>query len=153
MLKHQCGAHMKLCSIGTSLVISCAFAHNALAQMDLNTAANVAANVARGAITTLTEGPKATGRVIKGENPVKVIKDVANDRIEILIKPNEVVAGADQKVENHVRSVLPKKLGQISKFRACQKNSRNKRLSCSAGRPKMFSRQEKWETLSVCPWR
>jgi hypothetical protein len=80
--------------------------------MDLNTAANVAANVARGAVNTVTEGPKAAGRVIKGESPVKVIKDVANDRIEILIKPHEVVAGADQKIENHVRSVLPKKLGQ-----------------------------------------
>jgi hypothetical protein len=103
---------MKLCSIGISLVVSCAFAHNALAQMDLNTAANVAADVARGAVNTLTAGPKAGGRVIKGENPVRVIKDVANDRIEILIKPNEVVAGADQKIENHVKSALPKKLGQ-----------------------------------------
>jgi hypothetical protein len=103
---------MKLCSIGISLVISCAIAHSALAQMDLNTAANVAANVARGAVNTVTEGPKAAGRVIKGEGPVKVIKDVANDRIEILIKPHELVAGADQKIENHVRSVLPKKLGQ-----------------------------------------
>jgi hypothetical protein len=103
---------MKLCSIGISLVVSCAFAHNALAQMDLNTAANVAADVARGAVNTLTGGPKAGGRVIKGENPVRVIKDVANDRIEILIKPNEVVAGADQKIENHVKSALPKKLGQ-----------------------------------------
>jgi hypothetical protein len=102
---------MKLCSIGISLVVSCAFAHNALAQMDLNTAANVAANVARDAVNTLTAGPKAGGRV-KGENPVRVIKDVANDRIEILIKPNEVVAGADQKIENHVKSALPKKLGQ-----------------------------------------
>jgi hypothetical protein len=103
---------MKLCSIGISLVISCVIAHSALAQMDLNTAANVAANVARGAVNTVTEGPKAAGRVIKGEGPVKVIKDVANDRIEILIKPHELVAGADQKIENHVRSVLPKKLGQ-----------------------------------------
>jgi hypothetical protein len=97
---------MKLCSIGISLVISCAFAHNTLAQIDLNAAANVAANVARGAVNTVTEGPKAAGRVIKGENPVKVIKDVANDRIEILIKPHEVAAGADQKIENHVKSVL-----------------------------------------------
>jgi hypothetical protein len=116
---------MKLCSIGISLVISCAFAHNALAQMDLNTAANVAANVARGAVNTLTEGPKAAGRVIKGENPVKVIKDVANDRIEILIKPHEVVAGADQKIENHLKSVLPKKLGQtveISRIRGTAGN-------------------------------
>ncbi|HME30905.1 MAG TPA: hypothetical protein VKE53_13730 [Pseudolabrys sp.] len=103
---------MKLCSIGISLVVSCAFAHNALAQMDLSTAANVAADVARGAVNTLTAGPKGGGRVIKGENPVRVIKDVANDRIEILIKPNEVVAGADQKIENHVKSALPKKLGQ-----------------------------------------
>lgn len=103
---------MKLCSIAISLVISCAIAHSALAQMDLNTAANVAANVARAAVDTVTEGPKAAGRVIKGESPVKVIKDVANDRIEILIKPHELVAGADQKIENHVRSVLPKKLGQ-----------------------------------------
>jgi len=85
---------MKPCSIGISLVISCAFAHNALAQIDLNTAANVAANVARDAVNTVTEGPKAAGRVIKGENPVKVIKDVANDRIEVLIKPHEVAAGA-----------------------------------------------------------
>src|SRR5262245_20497609 len=103
---------MKPCSIGISLAISCAFAHNALAQMDLNTAANVAANVARAAFNTVTEGPKADGRVIKDENPVKVIKDVANDRIEILIKPHEVVAGTDQKIENHVKSVLPKKLGR-----------------------------------------
>ena len=80
--------------------------------MDLSTAANVAADVARGAVNTLTAGPNAGGRVIKGENPVRVIKDVANDRIEILIKPNEVVAGADQKIENHVKSALPKKLGQ-----------------------------------------
>jgi hypothetical protein len=106
------GGHMKPCSIGISLVISCAFAHNALAQIDLNTAANVAANVARDAVNTVTEGPKAAGRVIKGENPVKVIKDVANDRIEVLIKPHEVAAGADQKIENHLKSVLPKKLGQ-----------------------------------------
>src|SRR5262245_4667629 len=106
------GVHMKLCSIGISLVISCAFAHKALAQIDPNTAANVAANVARGAVNTVTEGPKAAGRAINGENPVKVIKDVANDRIEILIKPREVVAGADQKIENHLKSVLPKKLGQ-----------------------------------------
>jgi hypothetical protein len=103
---------MKLCPIGISLVISCAFAHNALAQIDLNTAANVAANVARGAVNKVTEGPKAAGRIIKSENPVKVIKDVANDRIEVLIKPHEVAAGADQKIENHVKSVLPKKLGQ-----------------------------------------
>ena len=65
---------MKPCSIGISLVISCAFAHNALAQIDLNTAANVAANVARDAVNTVTEGPKAAGRVIKGENPVKVTR-------------------------------------------------------------------------------
>jgi len=103
---------MKLCSISISLVISCAFVHNALAQIDLNTAANVAANVARGAVNTVTEGPKAAGRVIKGENPVKVIKDVVNGQIEILIRPHEVVAGADQKIENHVKSVLPKKLSQ-----------------------------------------
>src|SRR5262245_38852790 len=103
---------MKPCSIGISLVISCAFAPNALAQMDLNTAANVAANVAQGAVNTVTEEPNAAGRIIKGENAVKVIKHVANDRIEILIKPHEVVAGADQKIENHVKSVLPKKLGQ-----------------------------------------
>src|SRR5262245_1601401 len=103
---------MKLCLVGISLVSSCAFAHNALAQMDLNTAANVAANVARAAFNTVTGEPKAGGRVIKGENPVKVIKDVANDRIEILIKPNEVVAGADQKIENHVKSVLQKNLDQ-----------------------------------------
>jgi hypothetical protein len=104
---------MKLCSIGILLATSCAFAHNALAQINLDTAANVAANAARAAVNTLTEGPKAAaGRVNKGENPVKVIKDVANDRIEILIKPHEVGAGADQKIENHVRSVLPKKLGQ-----------------------------------------
>jgi hypothetical protein len=116
---------MKLCSIGISFVISCAFAHNALAQIDLNTAANVAANVARGAVNTVTAGPKAAGRVIKGENPVKVIKDVANDRIEILIKPHEVVAGADQKIENHLKSVLPKKLGQtveISRIRGTAGN-------------------------------
>src|SRR5262245_52361653 len=104
---------MKLCLVCISLVSSCAFAHNgALAQMDLNTAANVAANVARAAFNTVTEEPKAGGRVTKGENPVKVIKDAANDRLEILIKPHEVVAGADQKIENHVKSVLPKKLGQ-----------------------------------------
>ena len=103
---------MKLCSIGISLVISCAFAHNALAQKDLNTAANVAANVARDAVNTVTAGPKAAGRAIKGENPVMVIKDVANDRIEILIKSHELATGADQKIENHVKSVLPKKLGQ-----------------------------------------
>jgi hypothetical protein len=103
---------MKLCSISISLVISCAFVHSALAQIDLNTAANVAANVARGAVNTVTEGPKAAGRVIKGENPVKVIKDVVNGQIEILIRPHEVVAGADQKIENHVKSVLPKKLSQ-----------------------------------------
>ena len=103
---------MKLCSIGISLVISCAFAHNALAQTDLNTAANVAANAARAAINAVTEEPKAVGRIIKGENPVKVIKDVANDRIEILIMPHEVIAGADQKIENHLKAVLPKKLGQ-----------------------------------------
>ncbi|MGC1691873.1 MAG: hypothetical protein WA756_18360, partial [Pseudolabrys sp.] len=95
------------------LATSCAFAHNALAQINLDTAANVAANAARAAVNTLTEGPKAAaGRVNKSENPVQVIKDVANDRIEILIKPHEVGAGADQKIENHVRSVLPKKLGQ-----------------------------------------
>src|SRR4029453_12275717 len=103
---------MKLCSISISLVISCAFVHSALAQIDLNTAANVAANVARGAVNSVTEGPKAAGRVIKSENPVKVIKDVVNGQIEILIRPHEVVAGADQKIENHVKSVLPKKLGQ-----------------------------------------
>ena len=62
---------MKLCSIAISLVISCAIAHSALAQMDLNTAANVAANVARAAVDTDTEGPKAAGRVIKGESPVR----------------------------------------------------------------------------------
>src|SRR5262245_18736682 len=103
---------MKPCSIGISLVISCAFAHNALAQMDLNTAANVAANAARAAVNTVTAGPKAAGRATKGVNPVKVIKDAATDRLEILIKPPEVVAEADQKIENHVKSVLPKKLGQ-----------------------------------------
>jgi hypothetical protein len=103
---------MKLCSIGISLVISCAFAHKALAQIDLNTAANVAANAARAAVNTVTAGPKAAGRAIKGENPVKVIKDVANDRIEIVIKSHELAAGADQKIEKHVKSVLPKKLGQ-----------------------------------------
>src|SRR5262245_34348357 len=103
---------MKLCSIGISLVISCAFAHKALAQTDLNTAATVAANAARTAVNTVTAGPKAGGRAIKGENPVKVIKDVANDRIEILIMPHEVVAGADQKIENHLKAALPKKLGQ-----------------------------------------
>ena len=81
--------------------------------MNLDTAANVAANAARAAVNNLTEGPKAAaGRVNKGENRVKVIKDVANDRIEILVKPHEVVAGADRKIESHVRSVLPKKLGQ-----------------------------------------
>jgi hypothetical protein len=103
---------MKLCSIGISLVISCAFAHKALAQIDLNTAANVAANAARAAVNTVTAGPKAAGRAIKGENPVKVIKDDANDRIEIVIKSHELAAGADQKIEKHVKSVLPKKLGQ-----------------------------------------
>src|SRR4030095_15146033 len=112
VLKHQCEAHMRLCSIGISLVISCAFAHSALAQVDLNTAASVAANAARVAVNTIFAGPKAAGPAIKGENPVKVIKDVANDRIEILIKPYELVAGADQKIENHLKSVLPKKLGQ-----------------------------------------
>lgn len=145
---------MKLCSIGILLATSCAFAHNALAQINLDTAANVAANAARAAVNTLTEGPKAAaGRVNKGENPVKVIKDVANDRIEILIKPHEVGAGADQKIENHVRSVLPKSSVKLSKSLAWKKNSRKKRLSCSARRLKMFSRQEKWETLSVCLWR
>ena len=111
MLKRP-GGYVKLCSIGILFVISCAFAHAALAQTDLNTAANVAANVARDAVNTVTEGPKAAGRAIKGENPVKVIKDVANDRIEILIKPHEVAAGSDQKIENYVKFVLPKKLGQ-----------------------------------------
>src|SRR5262249_31860427 len=105
--------NMKLCSIGILLATLCAFAHDALAQMNLDTAANVAANAARAAVNNLTEGPKAAaGRVNKSENLVKVIKDVANDRIEILIKPREVVAGADQKIESHVRTVLPKKLGQ-----------------------------------------
>src|SRR5512138_1910563 len=99
--------HMKLCSIGISLVVSCAFAHNALAQVDLNTAASVAANAARVAVNTVTAGPKAAAPAIKGENPVKVIKDAANDRIEILIKPYELVAGADQKIEKHLKSVLP----------------------------------------------
>jgi hypothetical protein len=103
---------MKLCSIGISLVVSCAFTHNAFAQIDLNNAANIAANVARAAVNTVTTGAKAAGRVNKGENPVKVIKDAANDRIEILIRPHEVVAGADQKIENYVKSVLPRKLGQ-----------------------------------------
>jgi hypothetical protein len=63
-----------------------------LAQIGLNTAANVAANAARAAVNTVTAGPKAAGRAIKGENPVKVIKDVANDRIEILIKSHELGA-------------------------------------------------------------
>src|SRR5262245_25004930 len=103
---------MKLCSIGISLVISCAIAHKALAQIDLNTAANIAANAARDAVNTVTAGPKAVGRAIKGENPVKVIKDVANDRIEILIKSHELAAGADHKIEKHVKSVLAKKLGR-----------------------------------------
>src|SRR5262245_15404726 len=103
---------MKLCLVGISLVSSCAFAHNALAQMHLNTAANLAANVARAAINTRTEETKAGERVIKGENPVEVSKDLANDRLEFRSKPHEVVAEADQKIENHVKAVLPKKLGQ-----------------------------------------
>ena len=104
---------MKLCSIGILLATVCSFSHNALAQINLDTAANVAASAARAAVNTLTEAPKAAaGRVNKGENPVKVIKDVANDRIEILIKLQKLVAGADQKIESHVRTVLPKKLGQ-----------------------------------------
>jgi hypothetical protein len=91
---------MKLCSIGISLVISCAFAHKALAQIDLNTAANVAANAARAAVNTVTAGPKAAGRAIKGENPVKVIKDDANDRIEILIKSHELAARLRREVHD-----------------------------------------------------